>query len=66
MNRYAHVACPYCGCDVRVHVEDDLRQRTVVTCDKEDGGCDRDFVASVFVRIEVKALKIEGEARNDT
>lgn len=61
MNRSVTVLCPYCGHKVRVDIEDDIHQKTVATCDMEDGGCDRDFVVDAWVSIDAKALKIEGE-----
>lgn len=61
MNRNVKVTCPYCGQEVTVQVTEDFHQKTVVTCDVEDGGCDRDFVVDVWVSIDAKALKIEGE-----
>lgn len=65
MDRFAHTTCPYCGKEVGVRIRNDYRQKSVVTCDKSDGGCDRDIVLSATVRIEVKALKIEGEDERD-
>lgn len=52
---------PYCGHGNLVLVEDSFHQRTVVTCDEEEGGCCKDFVANVSVSVTVKELKIEGE-----
>lgn len=61
MNRRVGTVCPYCGRGNFVFVEDSYHQRTVVTCDEEEGGCGKDFVADVSVSIAVKELKIEGE-----
>lgn len=44
-----------------IAVSNDYAQKQVVTCDLEDGGCDRDFVADTHVSITAKALKIEGQ-----
>lgn len=62
MKRTITVNCPYCGRRVNVSVTNDYGQKKVVACDKEDGGCDKDFVVAVTVSINAKALKIEGEA----
>lgn len=61
MDRNVTVCCPYCGCEAKVKVTEDFFQKTVVTCDIMDGGCDRDFVVDIRVSIDAKALKIEGE-----
>ena len=64
MARKAYVRCPYCGCSAVVEVEDGYHQRTVVTCDIEEGseaGCGRDFVADITVKVDAYTLKIEGE-----
>lgn len=61
MNRIVRVLCPYCGCEAKVQVTEDSYQKTVVTCDNMEGGCDRDFVVDILVSINAKALKIEGE-----
>lgn len=61
MKRTITVKCPYCGARMNVAVTNDYRQKKVVTCDMENGGCDKDFVVSVTVSISTKSLKIEGE-----
>ena len=61
MNRGGGAVYPYCGHGNLVLVEDSFHQRTVVTCDEEEGGCCKDFVANVSVSVTVKELKIEGE-----
>lgn len=61
MNRNVYTACPYCGKGNFVMVKDNYRQKTVVTCDEEEEGCGKDFVAVIEVSFTVKELKIEGE-----
>lgn len=64
MVRKAYVMCPYCGRYVPVDVDGNRDQRRVVDCITEDGespGCGKSFVADVTVKLDVKALKIEGE-----
>lgn len=60
MNRNVTVRCPYCGCEAKVKVTEEFSQKTVVTCDIMDGGCDQDFVVDIRVSIDAKVLKIEG------
>lgn len=62
MKRTITVSCPYCGTRVNVSVTNDYRQKRVITCDAENGGCDKDFVVAAEVSIKATALKIEGEA----
>ena len=60
--RRTYIRCPYCGYSNAVELVEEYHQRTVVTCDNEDAeGCGRDFVADILVRLDTKALKIEGE-----
>ena len=61
MKRKIGTVCPYCGKANTVLVEDDYWQKTVVTCDEEEGGCGKDFVARIEVSFNVKELKIEEE-----
>ena len=61
MNRNVRVLCPCCGHEAKVQVTEDVYQKTVVTCDNTEGGCDRDFVVDIRVSIAAKALKIEWE-----
>ena len=61
MNRKVGTVCPYCEHGNLILVEDDYSQKTVATCDDEDGGCGKDFVVAVNVSISVKEFKIEGE-----
>lgn len=63
MKRTITVKCPYCDARVNVAVTNDYRQKKVVTCAAENGGCDKDFVVDVAVSISAKPLKIEGEAQ---
>ena len=62
MKRTITINCPYCGARVNVAATNDYRQKKVVACDKENGGCDKDFVVDIAVSIDAKALKIEGES----
>jgi hypothetical protein len=34
---------------------------TLVTCDGEEGGCERQFVIDVKAELHVKSLKVEGQ-----
>ncbi len=61
MNRKINVNCPYCGHSVPMLVTDDYFQKTVETCDSEEGGCGLDFVARVDIRLDTTVKRIEGE-----
>ena len=51
---WAKVKCPYCGFEqmARAHPQ---WFKQVVTCDLEEGGCDRDYV----VRVAIQAVVTE-------
>ncbi len=53
------VKCPYCGFVNKVSVENYWHPR-VVTCDIDEGGCERDFVLKVKKEISTETFKIEG------
>lgn len=62
------IVCPYCGkgnsvvLDIKNQCQS--HSKKITNCDTQFGrfgGCGRDFVASIDVNIELKALKIEGE-----
>lgn len=55
------VKCPYCGFENEVEHDVFYKKSHLVTCDSEEGGCDRNFVADVAVSVTTKARKIEGE-----
>lgn len=55
------VRCPYCGFINTVFVEKDYCHPKVVTCDIDEGGCERDFVLKVKKEISTETFKIEGE-----
>lgn len=61
MNRKVTVHCPYCGHGNVISASNEYREKQVVTCDLDGGGCDRDFVEDICVSITAKALKIEGQ-----
>jgi hypothetical protein len=55
------VRCPYCGTVNMVDIEfPGYSQPRVITCDIEQGGCDKYFVVQPHVNVEVKTYKIEG------
>lgn len=59
-----YVNCPYCGFQNlygRVKHHRLATSRIVVNCDAYRGGCDRNFVATSRLVLEVSAKKIEGE-----
>lgn len=61
MDRCVSVKCPYCGREVVARIENDYKAKVIVTCDKRERGCGKDFVVSAVIQIETKAMKIEGE-----
>jgi len=44
----ANIKCPCCGL-VNKNKEIEANRKTVVLCDVDDGGCDREFLALVAV-----------------
>lgn len=57
-----YVKCPYCGFENKVYVgEDFYLPKKIITCDIDEGGCDKDFVIDVIKKIEIKTYKIEGQ-----
>ena len=58
------VYCPYCGCINTLYFIIDSRfiPKQIVTCDIEQGGCDKDFVVEPHLQINLAAdvYKIEG------
>lgn len=64
MNVVQYVECPYCGSSESVRMEVETygcTEHKVIAC-----GCDRLYVASFRLELEVSTLKIEGEqARYD-
>ena len=60
------VKCPYCNHENKVNTEEGkLYQQQVVTCNCDEGGCDRDFVVAMYITIQVECKKIEGEAEKN-
>ena len=55
------VKCPYCGTLNKVSVASEhYWHPRVVTCDIDEGGCERDFVLKVKKEISTETFKIEG------
>ena len=52
---WANVRCPYCGKDQRAHTEKQL-DRQLVTCDLDEGGCDREFVVHLGAILQVRGV----------
>ncbi|SHH57235.1 hypothetical protein [Sporanaerobacter acetigenes] len=65
MYRNIKVKCPYCGKDVCMAVDfprtGSYIAPIVVTCDADEGGCDKDFVVKAELEIKTQTRKIEGE-----
>jgi hypothetical protein len=61
MRIYALAICPYCGHEQRpINDTEDIRPRPIiVTCDSEEGGCDRSYAVEYAVKVEVKVYKVE-------
>lgn len=60
MNIYAE--CPYCGFENKIKIEPEFYYpKQVVTCDIDEGGCEKDFVVDIEISIFTESLKIEGE-----
>lgn len=56
------VKCPYCGVKNKTKIElDGLFEKKIITCDLDDGGCDKDFVVKTKISINAECKKIEGE-----
>ena len=57
------VYCPYCGCINTMYfiIESRYIPKKIVTCDIEQGGCDKDFVIDPHLSINLTAdvYKIE-------
>jgi hypothetical protein len=59
---FREVICPYCKHVNRFKIGTEAYQPPeVVTCDVDEGGCDKDFVIKVYVDVDIKTLKIEAE-----
>lgn len=54
------VRCPYCGFINEVTINQ-VWDKQIVTCDVDEGGCDREFVIKAYVKADVETFKIEGE-----
>ncbi len=65
MNTYVYCTCPECGFTNKVSIEL-LRERMqqLVTCNLEDGGCDKTFVISVEVKTSVVVSRIVEEKKS--
>jgi hypothetical protein len=61
MNICVEVKCPYCGISNKLLVDIDsvYIYPRVVTCDMEEGGCDKDFVIKPHLSISTKIFKIQ-------
>lgn len=59
--------CPYCSCKNMVTIDDPdvFGGEGIVTCELEDGGCDRDFVASYRIEVLVKIGSIHWDGETD-
>jgi hypothetical protein len=57
--------CPYCGCVNNNNAEliPKVHRKIVVTCDSDEGGCDKIYVASAALKVECEVFKIEGQER---
>lgn len=62
METVVFARCPYCGKENSVRINYDRHIKTIVNCDWEAQGCQRDFVADIFFIPQVDSFKIEGEA----
>lgn len=56
----AQFDCPYCGTTAHYLVNPADGPRVIV-CDSDEGGCDRQFVVTVTVRVATTVRRIEGE-----
>lgn len=54
------VKCPYCEFDNKLGT-DRRGGYSFVTCDLEEGGCDKTFVVDITITRTATAKKIEGE-----
>lgn len=56
------VKCPYCGMLNGMSAPTRrYESKYIVTCDKKNGGCGKDFVAAVRMEVIARTLKVEGE-----
>ena len=66
MNRKVEVECPYCQVVNKVDLGNQQYIHTeVVTCNTNDGGCDKEFVAKVYLFAKVETYemnKVEKDA----
>jgi hypothetical protein len=55
--------CPYCKHKNpgSITLDHQFGNRFIISCDSEHGGCDKDFVLTLKVKVEEKVFKIEGE-----
>jgi len=57
-----HTKCPYCKHINTDHFSSELYTlKTVVTCEPEEGGCERDYVVKHWVKPKLTCHKIGGE-----
>ena len=63
MKRTIHSQCPYCLFVNRLDVDFDnmLHKRIIVTCDSDEGGCERDYILDIDIEMVQKTHTIEGE-----
>lgn len=50
--------CPYCGKKILYSILDEGKQ--VITCDLDEGGCDKDYVVNAQIVVKTKIYGIEG------
>lgn len=56
------IKCPYCGFVNSIILEEKTHHpKCILTCDSDEGGCDKDFVAEFTTKITVDCKKIEGQ-----
>lgn len=55
------VICPYCSKENKIELDTSLfSDDTVITCDMDEGGCDKKFVVNFYLSPISKCFKIEG------
>jgi len=66
MTRSVKVVCPYCGHVNELRLTDNkdapgypLFHKSIVSCDNETGGCDKDFMIEAEVHVTVTTGTIE-------
>ena len=56
--RWVPSQCPYCDHKNQVRLDVNAHSRHVITCDADEGGCDKDYIVHTAIILEVQTYVI--------